>query len=130
MYDALFFLHQFKLAVYKFESGSYFDQLIDYDSQKRKLQLWIESLEALEKYIVAIGDSRYEKLLPPSFYIDPTDDYLKSALNELYTDQMERNTKLFNSTEENLFPLNKQRAQKDPNPLIFSSSVWKINCTT
>ncbi|MFL5763720.1 MAG: polysaccharide biosynthesis tyrosine autokinase [Bacteroidia bacterium] len=83
------------------QEDQYFDKLVEYDAQKRELELWIGSLEALEKYIIAIGEQKDEKLLPPSFYIGKDDDYLKTAINELYTLQMNRNSRLFNSTEEN-----------------------------
>ena len=83
------------------QEDTYLDQLSDFNAQKSKLELWIESLEALEKYIITIGDMKYDKLLPPSFYIEEGDDYLKEAINEVYTLQMERNSRLFNSTEDN-----------------------------
>ena len=83
------------------QEGEYFDKLIEYDSKKRSLELYLQSLEALEKYINAVANKIDEKLLPPSFYIEPGDDYLRSALTKLYSMQMERNELLFGSTEKN-----------------------------
>ncbi len=83
------------------QESAYFDQLIDYDSKKRAVELWIQSLDALEKYILAVDASSDDKLLPPSFYIGDDDQYLKSAINELYTMQMSRNRILFGATKEN-----------------------------
>ncbi len=83
------------------EEGEYFNQMIDLDAKKRQLQLWIQSLDALEKYILALDGTKDDKLLPPSFYIEPGDDYLKIAIGELYTKQMSRTGILFNSTEQN-----------------------------
>ncbi len=83
------------------QEDQYFNKLMNYDDEKRKTQLWIQSLESLEQYIVKIGEMKYEKLLPPSFYIESGDDYLKGAINEVYSLQMERNSKLFNNTEGN-----------------------------
>jgi capsular exopolysaccharide synthesis family protein len=83
------------------QEEEYFDKIIEYDSQKRELELWLQSLQSLENYIVSIGESKDEKLLPPSFYIGKDDYYLKTAINELYTMQMDRNARLFNSTEGN-----------------------------
>ncbi|MDQ3046984.1 MAG: polysaccharide biosynthesis tyrosine autokinase [Bacteroidota bacterium] len=83
------------------QEDNYFDQLISYDSRKRNTQLWLQSLENLEKYILEIGNSKEDKLLPPSFYIGDNDDYLKVAINELYSMQMTRNRALFGATESN-----------------------------
>lgn len=83
------------------QEEEYFNKIIEYDSQKRELELWIASLEALDKYIISIGNNKDEKLLPPSFYIGKDDDYLKTAINQLYTLQMDRNARKFNSTEMN-----------------------------
>ena len=83
------------------QEGEYFDKLIEYDSKKRSLELYLQSLGALEKYIISVADKIDEKLLPPSFYIEPGDDYLRSALTKLYALQMERNDMLFGSTEDN-----------------------------
>ncbi len=83
------------------QEEQYFHKLVEYDAQKRNFQLYIQSLEALEKYITTIGNSKTDKLLPPSFYIEPGDDYLRSALSKLYAMQMSRNENLFGATELN-----------------------------
>ena len=83
------------------QEDQYFDELLKYDAKKRSTILWIESLEALEKYIIAIDASKDDKLLPPSFYIGDHDDYLKTAINELYSLQMARNRTLYGATKEN-----------------------------
>ncbi|MBS1581556.1 MAG: polysaccharide biosynthesis tyrosine autokinase [Bacteroidetes bacterium] len=80
------------------ENDRYFDQLVGYDSRKRQLEMMIESVDALENYILALGD---EKLIPPSFYILDDDVFLKSTLTELYTMQMDRNRKLYDATPDN-----------------------------
>lgn len=83
------------------QEGLYFDQLISYDTKKRSLQLWIQSLDALEKYILTVDASKDDKLLPPSFYIGDDDEYLKTTINELYSMQMNRNRILYGATKEN-----------------------------
>ena len=83
------------------QEEQYFDQYITYDAKKRQTQLWMQSLDALQDYILTIGDSKDDKLLPPSFYIGNNDDYLRTAINEVYTMQMSRNRVLFGATEEN-----------------------------
>lgn len=83
------------------QEENYFDRLIEFDSEKRQLELWVQSLEALQKYIITVGSLVDEKLLPPSFYIEPGDDYLRTALGKLYSLQMERNQRLNGSTAKN-----------------------------
>jgi tyrosine-protein kinase Etk/Wzc len=83
------------------QQNDYFEKLIEFDSQKRKAELTIQSLESLQKYIVSVGNITDEKLLPPSFYISEGDDYLKTALGKLYELQMERNQRLNGSTIKN-----------------------------
>lgn len=80
------------------EENRYFGELVRFDNERRRYQLQIESLNALEEYLTTNTD---EKLLPPSIYILEDDGFLKTTLNELYTMQMERNRLLFDAKEEN-----------------------------
>ncbi|MFN3917675.1 MAG: polysaccharide biosynthesis tyrosine autokinase [Flavobacteriales bacterium] len=79
------------------ESDQFFKELVYYDSQKRTLEMKIQSLNSLENYILNTTD---DKLLPPSLYILEKDDYLETSLNELYNLQMQDNTRLYSVTEE------------------------------
>lgn len=81
------------------EEETYFQQLTDYEAQRTKLQLEIQSIGELEKYIILDKDP---ELLPPSFYINSEDDFLKKSVGELYTFQIARNGALFNSTTKNM----------------------------
>ncbi len=83
------------------EEGDYFSKLMDYDSKKRDVNLYIQSLSALEEYIVTLSDKVDKKLLPPSFYIEHGDEYMQTALKNIYAMQMDRNQRLFGSTEKN-----------------------------
>src|SRR5690606_23252652 len=78
------------------EEEQYFSRLIDFDAQKRALQLQLNSISDLNNYLLNSDNS---KLLPPSLYILDNDEFLRTALNELYNFQMERNKLLLNSTE-------------------------------
>ncbi len=78
------------------EETQYFNELVKFDNQIRNLELNIESLNSLEDYILGSDD---EELLPPSVYILQNDDFLKTALNQLYTMQMHRNGMLFDAKE-------------------------------
>lgn len=80
------------------EEERYFDQLVNFDNNRRQYELMIESLNSLEDYVLNIGD---EELLPPSFYILQGDIFLTSSVSELYTMQMGRNRMLQDATEEN-----------------------------
>ncbi|MCC6576471.1 MAG: polysaccharide biosynthesis tyrosine autokinase [Flavobacteriales bacterium] len=81
------------------EEDRYFNELVRFDNERRKLELKIQSLNDLEDYIMGLGD---EKLLPPSLYILEDDVFLRSTLSELYAMQMNRNSMLFDATPENL----------------------------
>lgn len=76
-----------------------FEQLTGYETDKKKLDLQLNSLDALEKYIIEDKDP---ELLPPSFYIASEDAFLKSSVAELYQFQMNRKGELINATEKNI----------------------------
>jgi len=78
------------------EEAQYFNELVKYDNQIRNLDLSIESLNSLEKYVLSSND---EELLPPSVFILQDDDFLKASLNELYSMQMQRNGMLYEVKE-------------------------------
>ncbi len=80
------------------QEDQYYNELVKYDAQKRELELMIESVNALESYVVNLGE---EKLLPPSFYILADDIFLRNTLTELYNMQMSKNNKLFDATTTN-----------------------------
>jgi capsular exopolysaccharide synthesis family protein len=79
------------------EEQRFFEELVRFDNQRRQVEMGLESINALEDYVLNIGE---EKLLPPSFYILEGDAFLKQTLNELYTMQMDRNRMLFEATPE------------------------------
>lgn len=81
------------------EEGNYYSKLDSYDSEINIYDLQIEALNDLENYIIEKKDP---ELLPPSIYVNSTDGFLKSAVSELYNLQMNRNSALYDSKEENL----------------------------
>lgn len=81
------------------EEEQYYNQLVFFDTEKRKLELMIESVNSLEDYVMNIR--REEKLLPPSFYILEDDVFLKGMLTQLYDMQMSINSKTFDATAMN-----------------------------
>lgn len=80
------------------QEDQYYNELVKYDAQKREFELMIESVNALEDYVVHIGE---EKLLPPSFYILNDDVFLRNMLTALYGMQMARNSLMFDATDVN-----------------------------
>ena len=81
------------------EEEQYFSKMVDYENDITKLDLDLKSVEALEDYILNIGD---QALLPPSVYILEGDEYLSQSINKFYSFQIEKNDILFESTEEAL----------------------------
>ncbi|MCB0794328.1 MAG: polysaccharide biosynthesis tyrosine autokinase, partial [Flavobacteriales bacterium] len=82
------------------EESQYFNELVRYENLKRRYELSIASLENLEEYVLNLTTA--DRLLPPSIYILDDDVYLKSTLTELYSQQMSRNSMLFDATLDNV----------------------------
>lgn len=78
------------------EEETYFKNLSDFELQKRKLELQLQSLDYLKNYIVS---NLNRELLPPALYMNEEDVYLKQAITELYNLQVKINSSLFSSTE-------------------------------
>ncbi|MFZ1331907.1 MAG: Wzz/FepE/Etk N-terminal domain-containing protein, partial [Flavobacteriales bacterium] len=79
------------------EENLYFKEMVDYDHQRRKWELDIGAIDALEDYVL---NSEDERLLPPAVFI-ANDEFLKQSLGELYAMQMERNEMLYSATGSN-----------------------------
>ena len=80
------------------QNTQYFDQLTTLDADKRKYELMVESVDALNDYVLHIGDA---KLLPPSFYVLNDDAFLQKTLSELYDMQMQVNRNMFSAVDAN-----------------------------
>ncbi|MBK7297515.1 MAG: hypothetical protein IPI91_13180 [Flavobacteriales bacterium] len=79
------------------EENLYFTEMVEYDQQRRKWELQIGAMDALEDYIL---NSKDERLLPPAVFI-ANDAFLRQSLSELYAMQMERNEKMYSATGSN-----------------------------
>lgn len=97
------------------EEGLFFSQMVSFDNKRRQLELEVQSLDALEHYVVNSTD---ERLLPPaSFIVD--DDLLREMMARLVRNQMERNTMLFSGTTQNMAVLELDSAmQRDRASLL------------
>ncbi|MDQ3190824.1 MAG: polysaccharide biosynthesis tyrosine autokinase [Bacteroidota bacterium] len=83
------------------EEEEYFKKLLEYDSQKRNLELLLQSIASLEDYIISSKDAKETRLLPPAVYINDDDDFLKKSVNELYSMQININSMYYSAKEEN-----------------------------
>lgn len=79
------------------EEDLYFGEMVNYDKKRREFELEIQSLDALEDYVLNSTD---ERLLPPATFIIQ-DEFLRQSLTQLYKDQMQRNEYLFSGTVSN-----------------------------
>ena len=80
------------------QEGLYFTEMVDFDHQRRARELEVQSLDALEDYVLNNSDG---KLLPPAVFI-AEDAFLKKTLEQLYSMQMDRIEDLFTGTTENI----------------------------
>jgi len=77
------------------EQSEFFEKLLNYEAEKRELQLRSETLNSLETYLTEKTD---ERLLPPAMYI-VNDDFLQSSLKELYNLEVQRSQASFDVKE-------------------------------
>jgi len=77
------------------EQSEFFEKLLNYEAEKRELQLKSETLNSLETYLTEKTD---ERLLPPAMYI-VNDDFLQSSLKELYNLEVQRSQASFDVKE-------------------------------
>jgi capsular exopolysaccharide synthesis family protein len=68
-----------------------------YDGQKSQMQLQVQALDDLEKYIVEDKDPQF---LPPSVFVSEKSGFMSQAVQDLYAKQIELN-KLYNLVKEN-----------------------------
>ncbi|MBL0126364.1 MAG: polysaccharide biosynthesis tyrosine autokinase [Flavobacteriales bacterium] len=80
------------------EETQFFAEMVGYDKMRRGMELEVQSLNALESYVLSSED---ERLLPPATYIIE-DQFLQETLSQLYKTQMKRNEMLYEGTSNNL----------------------------
>jgi len=78
------------------EEETYYGKLMNFESDKRGLELQLKGNDYLRNYIVS---NLNKELLPPFSYIDNKDVYLTGAVTQLYNLQVNINSMLFSSTE-------------------------------
>ena len=77
------------------EGAKYFDQYFAYDNKKKDLQIQLQSINNLEKYIIGSKDSLF---LPPAVYLSFGDKFLESNAAQLFLLQTDYN-QLLNSVK-------------------------------
>lgn len=80
------------------EENEYFLKFVDYTKLNRELEHERSSIVSLQEYILKSND---EHILPPSFYILDNDVYLKTTIQDIYSLQLELNTKSNSQTQIN-----------------------------
>ena len=78
------------------EQDRYYVKLVDFEGQKRSLELQLKGNAYLKNYIIS---NLNKELLPPFSYIDNGDAYLTSAITQLYNLQVQINGTMFSSTD-------------------------------
>ena len=73
------------------EKQDFFKKLSDYDNQKTALNLKMEAMSDLEKYIIEDKDPNF---LPPNTFIISDDNFMNKSVAELYNMQIEINEQL------------------------------------
>lgn len=75
------------------EETMFFNEMVSYEREVRMLELKLQSFDALEDYLL---NSQDETLLPPALYIT-SDEFLQTSLEEIYLQQLRRNTMLYDA---------------------------------
>ncbi len=82
----------------EWEQKNYLDKLTDYENQKSQIQMQLESLNDLEKYIIEDKDPQF---LPPSVFVLEKQGFLPNAITELYQLQLKLNNQYGSNTDNN-----------------------------
>lgn len=100
------------------ERQDFFVKLASFDGKKSLLNLKISAINDLEKYIIEDKDPQF---LPPSVYMVDDDGFLKSAISELYADQIELSFLLSSSTEinPNILEIRQKIKKQKQNMLVY-----------
>ncbi|MBI3502021.1 MAG: polysaccharide biosynthesis tyrosine autokinase [Bacteroidetes bacterium] len=78
------------------EEDMYYQNLTDFEVQKRKYEMQLKSVTYLKDYITS---NMNKELLPPSVYVENNDAYLTKAIGDLYDYQVQINSSMFTTTE-------------------------------
>jgi tyrosine-protein kinase Etk/Wzc len=69
------------------ESEQYFDEYVDKETQMKRVELMLQSIDDLEEYILNLGEAN---LLPPNLYMLEDDVYLSHSVKKVYELQLEK----------------------------------------
>lgn len=81
----------------EWERSDFLSKIGNYDNQKSTLNIQIEALNDLEKYIIEDKDPQF---LPPNIFVSEKQGFMLQAVTDLYSKQIELN-KLYNTAKEN-----------------------------
>ncbi len=80
------------------EEGIYYEQLVKYDEELKKLEIQLTTIDQLLNYIAKTKEGY---LLPPSFFVPADDQYLSRTLEALYEMQNKKNSALYDLKDNN-----------------------------
>ncbi|MFT5957500.1 MAG: capsular exopolysaccharide synthesis family protein, partial [Flavobacteriales bacterium] len=80
------------------EQEEYFKSMVEFDAQKRRLELQLESMSTMEQFLLQKSNT---EALPPSFFMFEEDYILQGQISELSDLKRERIIKMMNYTDEN-----------------------------
>ena len=80
----------------EWQQEDFLGKISSYDGQKSQMQLQVNALNDLEKYIIEDKDPQF---LPPSVFVIEKNGFMTQAVNELYTKQIELN-RVYNLAKE------------------------------
>jgi capsular exopolysaccharide synthesis family protein len=69
------------------EQSQFFEKLLNFESEKRQINMRLESLQSLENYLLSSKEG--SKILPPAIYIIE-DEFLEGSLRELYNLEVQK----------------------------------------
>lgn len=70
------------------QQQDFLSKISNYDGQRSKLQLQLQAMDDLEKYIIEDKDPQF---LPPTVYVVEEKGFMSQAVSELYSKQIELN---------------------------------------
>jgi tyrosine-protein kinase Etk/Wzc len=107
------------------EENEYFSKYMEYTQLKRDLAHKKSSLEALESYIINLGE---EHFLPPSFIVLKEDLYLNKTIGKVYELQLDLKSKEASQLpgNENILNIKKEIAVYKKDVLIYIENLKKV----
>ncbi len=79
------------------EQENYFKQLVDSETEKKKIKLKIAAISDLKNHLI---NSENSDFLPPSYYILKEDNFIQDAISKLYDIEVKKSNYLMEGTNQ------------------------------